>query len=221
MEQYTRDGITLWTREGDADDRGVIGEVQTYVLPDYPVKTIVDGGAHIGAATAYFKQRWPDAQVIAVEPDLDNYNVLVMNVLPGSIALRARLAYTDDAVVEAIHPDHTTCHRIVPRGSVLPEGYRVATAASSITLAQILHNYRWPTLDLLKLDIEGGEVDVIVHEQDDVLKRIRFIVGEFHDGYDNFMTGIGARLQTLGFEVTGTTDPLAHATFNAVNKGAL
>src|ERR1700687_1707281 len=129
LERHEYNGITMWVREGD--DRAVMQEVHSYTLPDYPVQTIIDAGAHIGAATAYFKQRWPDAQVVAIEPEQGNYDMLFRNVSYGALAIRARLAYTDDDVVLAVHPEHTTCHRIVTRNAVT-DGLGVDTDTSSI-----------------------------------------------------------------------------------------
>jgi FkbM family methyltransferase len=221
LAHYEYEGVELWVRDGD--DRGVLREVHSYTLPDYPVQTIIDAGAHIGAASAYFLQRWPLATVVAIEPEPGNYRVLKENMkdkLWWGMPVQARLAYVDDGdMVLAVHPEHTTCHRIVRRDSA-PVGWGVGTAPRRVTLAGLMVEREWyDTLDLLKLDIEGGEVDVIMHESDDVLKRIRFITGEFHAGPETFASGIGARLVSLGFMVSATQDLLAHATFFAVNRG--
>lgn len=221
LARYEYEGVSLWVRDGD--DRGVMQEVRSYTLPDYPVQTIIDAGAHIGAASAYFLQRWPLASVMAIEPEPGNYRVLKENMkdkLWWGMPVQARLAYVDDGdMVLAVHPEHTTCHRITRRDSV-PADWGVGAAPRRVTLAGLMVEREWyNTLDLLKLDIEGGEVDVIMHEQDDVLKRIRFITGEFHAGPEAFASGIGARLQSLGFMVSATQDLLAHATFFAVNRG--
>ncbi len=40
-----------------------------YELPfTIPVRTVVDAGAHIGAATVFYHYRFPDARILAIEP---------------------------------------------------------------------------------------------------------------------------------------------------------
>jgi FkbM family methyltransferase len=41
---------------------------------------IVDAGANIGAASLWFKKRYPGAVIVAIEPDQGNFDVLKMNV---------------------------------------------------------------------------------------------------------------------------------------------
>jgi FkbM family methyltransferase len=43
---------------------------------------VLDVGAHIGIFSRYILKRFPDAQIYAVEPDVDNFELLGMNVSP-------------------------------------------------------------------------------------------------------------------------------------------
>src|SRR6202012_3041239 len=43
-------------------------------------KFIIDGGANIGMASVYFKNRYPKATIIAIEPDKGNAEILNANV---------------------------------------------------------------------------------------------------------------------------------------------
>ena len=45
-----------------------IGQQYDYSLPADP-KVIIDAGAHVGHATAWFSARFPRATIIAIEPD--------------------------------------------------------------------------------------------------------------------------------------------------------
>ena len=44
--------------------------------------TIVDAGANIGLASVIFANRWPDATIIAIEPEAGNFDLLKKNVAP-------------------------------------------------------------------------------------------------------------------------------------------
>ena len=45
-----------------------------------PPRVIVDGGANIGLASIYFANRYPDAKIIAIEPEASNFSLLQRNV---------------------------------------------------------------------------------------------------------------------------------------------
>src|ERR1700730_16557007 len=45
-------------------------------MPKRP-RLIIDGGAHIGCATSFFANKYPDAVIISVEPDAENFDLLL------------------------------------------------------------------------------------------------------------------------------------------------
>ena len=47
---------------------------------DRPAPRIIDGGANIGLVTLYYKRTFPDARVVAFEPDNAIYAVLTRNI---------------------------------------------------------------------------------------------------------------------------------------------
>jgi len=115
-----------------------------------------------------------------------------------------------------VNPVNSGCHRIMPRELAQP-GQSVIPVPEPVTIEQIMEQQGWTTLDLLKLDCEGAEVDILFNCSEDVLLKTHRVIGEFHAGPDVFLNGIGARLQNLGFTVTAELNPAAHATFLAVN----
>src|SRR5947208_4936670 len=46
------------------------------------VTTIIDAGANVGYSSAYFLSRFPEARIIALEPDPENFNALRRNLTP-------------------------------------------------------------------------------------------------------------------------------------------
>src|SRR5262249_30747391 len=58
------------------------------------VPLIIDAGANIGASTLYLADSWPDARVIAIEPDPVNMDMLCGNTggLPNISCIQAALA---------------------------------------------------------------------------------------------------------------------------------
>src|SRR6266850_347350 len=49
------------------------------ILPN--VKLVIDCGAYVGYSSAYFLSRFPEAHVLAVEPDKKNYELLKQNLM--------------------------------------------------------------------------------------------------------------------------------------------
>jgi tRNA G46 methylase TrmB len=45
-------------------------------------KVIVDAGANIGLASIYFANKYPDAKIIAIEPEQSNFELFKENVAP-------------------------------------------------------------------------------------------------------------------------------------------
>ncbi len=169
---------------------------EEYAVPGLEPRTIVDLGANIGVATAWFRARYPNARIVAVEPD------------PASFAKLERNLGDDPAV--------TLVHAAVAResGEVLlfrPPGYSVASSLSdaqsdagastqvrACTLDELCADQGLEQLDLLKLDVEGAELDAL--EGLSRLDNVETMVGEAHPlllerGVDAFFE----RLQ--GFDV--------------------
>ncbi len=70
---------------------------QIFVWDDYDLpmqmapRFIIDGGANVGFASIYFANRYPEAKIIAVEPDESNVEVMRQNTL----------AYPNISVIQA------------------------------------------------------------------------------------------------------------------------
>src|SRR5687768_3676011 len=64
-------------------DSGVFGQI--FLKHEYDLnlgfepKVIIDGGANIGLSSVYFKNKYPNAKIIAIEPDEDNFEMLRKN----------------------------------------------------------------------------------------------------------------------------------------------
>src|SRR5262245_14031180 len=61
-------------------DRYVFEQIfldEDYALSaDLNPRFIVDGGANVGYASIYFAHRYPDAEIVAIEPDAENFQIL-------------------------------------------------------------------------------------------------------------------------------------------------
>lgn len=98
----------LWVRKGTSDENTV---QDVLVRKEYRLRlartpsTIVDAGANIGCASIFFAHEYPDARIIAIEPDTDNYEILAENVRPyRNISVVHAALWPSDAILEVVDP---------------------------------------------------------------------------------------------------------------------
>ncbi|RZL32363.1 MAG: FkbM family methyltransferase, partial [Pedobacter sp.] len=86
---YTLNGIAqqIWLRKGSSDFKVFQSVIlnheyksATKCVNDNPEFFIVDAGANIGTTLLYFKAFYPNATIIAIEPDKNNFRQLKLNI---------------------------------------------------------------------------------------------------------------------------------------------
>jgi len=139
---------------------------------------VLDCGANIGAASMYFSILYPEARVVAVEPERENFELLLDNVAPfprvravrkaiasapGKLSLRdpgiGAWGYRTDGGENA--------------GPVLEE-------VEATTVSAILAEEPASVPFVLKVDIEGAEGDLFA-KHTDMLSRFPVVIVELHD----------------------------------------
>jgi FkbM family methyltransferase len=142
---------------------------------------IFDLGANVGYSTAYFLNAFPAAMVVAVEPDPANFEVCRANLAPyGS---RAR------AVCGAVW---SSCSRLALSRGTFGDGREWASevrepaeqpgteAVQGWDIPSLLRLTGKEQIDLLKVDIEGSEVNVFGPESSSWLHKVSNICIELH-----------------------------------------
>jgi len=148
------------------------------------VRTIVDLGANIGLASLYLLNKHPGASLFAVEPDAQNYGLLMRNL--NASPSRARCQSVEAAVwsqethLKIIRPEsagHVNQISVKPIGSGIGDYMPV----QGMTIQQIIEKAGFDFIDVLKVDIEGAEVELFKGNTD-WLNRVRWLAIEFHQG---------------------------------------
>lgn len=137
---------------------------------------IVDCGANIGASPLYFSLKFPDARVVAVEPETSNFALLTKNAGPNGV----------ETVQKAIH---SRVSRVViddPRmGAWAFQTRETADSAGidTITIPEIIRaNER---AFVIKIDIEGFESELF-EENFEWVAKAPLIILELHDNLRPF-----------------------------------
>lgn len=157
------------------------GEYKAVVQSDLgDVRQIVDLGSNAGISIRYWLKRWPDARVIGVEPDEFNFEVAGLNarehrgganvqMVQACVAGSERLVSLDRGNNET---KYMMSDEPAPSGGI-----------QALTLSRILASCNaLPTIDLMKIDIEGAEREVFEHCAD-WIGRVRHMVIEVHPPY--------------------------------------
>ena len=153
-----------------------VDEIYCFETIDNPTPVIFDCGANIGVGCLYFKKLYPKSRVIAFEAD-PNIAMHLRNNMQNNkmqdVAIIAKAVWTDDKGISFMSDG-------ADGGSVLVE-----TQDSSFS-SQFIDSIRlkdWldkeEKIDLLKIDIEGAELQIIEDCQHS-LSHIDHIFLEFH-----------------------------------------
>jgi FkbM family methyltransferase len=143
-------------------------------LPPSPV--IIDAGANIGVTATWFLGRCPGARLHCFEPSSANFAYLLANVgtAPGARVTRAALG-AESGMATLRLAEHGAMHSTSGGDTALG-----TESVPCIALADYLATAAVPTVDLLKLDVEGSELEVLRGLRDR-LADVRVIIGEVHE----------------------------------------
>lgn len=144
------------------------------------VKLIVDCGANIGCASARFLSAYPEAALVAIEPDVGNFKMLERNLAPYGkrVTLYQAAVWNEDgadlACCREIYRDGLDWSKKVERAQP-GEGNTV-----SVTLNQALKDSGAARIDILKIDVEGAEEVIFDANCHEWLSKTRNLCIELH-----------------------------------------
>lgn len=149
-----------------------IEEIYNQVLGNSPY--IIDCGAHIGLSVIYLKHKFPDADIIAFEPDEKNFELLNCNLLAQGI---------DDVVTKkaAVWVDKTVL-QFNSKGNMSSKIDLDSKESSNNVNTERLKDYLNRTVDFLKIDIEGAEFTVLKDIKES-LPNVKNLFVEYHGNF--------------------------------------
>ncbi|MBX2894293.1 MAG: FkbM family methyltransferase [Cyclobacteriaceae bacterium] len=225
FKQESRD-LSVLVRKG-ASDAAVfyqvfgIGEYQNFVdliksFPGVTIRSIVDAGANVGFTSLFFLANFPEASIVAIEPDDQNYELLTDNLTRNApnqhvLLKRALWKNSDTVSIQNSFRDHREWSRQV---TDTPE--TSANKLEGIPLRDLFHVTGTDQIDVLKIDIEGAEKEVFANTQDsiEVLRNVKFLVIELHDevefkhDFENILKQANFRFTYVGESLIGFNNTL-------------
>ncbi|RZK12547.1 MAG: FkbM family methyltransferase [Flavobacterium sp.] len=162
---------------------------------DSPRPYIVDCGANIGLSVIYFKQLFPDAEILAFEPDENVFQALQHNI-----------QVFEFLKVELINKACWNAETTLKFYSEGADGGRAAKDFDNVNIVEVgavrLRNYISRKIDFLKIDIEGAENEVL-HDIQDLLFHVDKVFVEFHSfvGKEQMLPEIFTILKNAGFRL--------------------
>jgi FkbM family methyltransferase len=140
---------------------------------------ILDGGANIGLAAIHFAREFPNAVVVAVEPEESNFALLQRNIEPYSNIIPVKAALLDRETKVAIaNPDvESWAFRITESDDSGSKEFGNVDARTVDSICSCVSNGE---LLIAKIDIEGAEHSLFTSGTDWV-SRTGVMIVELHD----------------------------------------
>jgi FkbM family methyltransferase len=189
---YDWNGLPVHYRSGSSDTRLIYsillkrGKRGEYSLPPEcairaeEMRTVLDIGANAGISALYFAASFPQAQVHAFEPDPGNCELLRLNAQAcGRIHVHPFALGPRDGELALFDSDDAANF-----GGFSAQALGVNPARSKKVpmrhAGRCLAELGIRSIDLLKIDTEGAELDILTALEPALLGQTRVIMGELH-----------------------------------------
>lgn len=141
-------------------------------------KTILDGGANIGGASRYWHKQYPEATIIAVEPDPENFEILTENTSEISKISCVQGGIWSSDTKLSFENDKAWKYSL----QVVEDNINGKIQAYSIP--SLMEKFNWDFIDVLKLDVEGSEVEILSKNTEPWIDKIGTLILELHPDID-------------------------------------
>lgn len=164
---------------------------------------VLDLGGNIGIFAHRAEVRGA-SKVISFEPVTPTFNCLIKNRGPKTLVYKNAVGGKNGFTTFRIHTDYTHIGGGTSEDQDLLLNERSIVHSERVIIVGIndIFDNMEEKIDFMKIDIEGGEVDVLTSITDENLLTLRCLSAEFHKSYeefDIFQDQFVKRMNTLGF----------------------
>jgi FkbM family methyltransferase len=152
--KYAEQPVVVRGRTSDVTVFYEIFALRIYKIPKKEVVTIIDVGANVGYASIYFAHFFPNARILAVEPEHSNYQTLAENTQnhENIICIHAAI-WPQETELTLQNPKAPNWSFHYKESGNVTDGPVIKTQ----TLPGLMEKFELKRINLLKIDIEGGE----------------------------------------------------------------
>lgn len=176
----SKKNIHFFLRDNNTDP-GIFGQVfidQQYDIPiSFDPKTILDLGANTGLSALYFSQKYPQANIVALEPDKENFEIALQNTNDCSRIKMLQKGIWDKNTLLEIIDSNVTNDAFMVKETLS----KTSTSIEAINIETLMEEQGWPYIDILKIDVEGSEKEVFSGNFEKWLPKTKVIFVEVHD----------------------------------------
>jgi FkbM family methyltransferase len=146
-------------------------------------RIIIDAGANIGLTSVFYANKYPEAMIIAIEPESSNFQMLKKNTsMYANITPVQAALWKNDNEISLVDP-HLGHYGFqtteLPKGTLNAEEY---SRVRGVTLDKLMAEFGLDHIDILKVDIEGTEKEVFDNSSS-WIGKVGVIIIEFHDQF--------------------------------------
>lgn len=176
-----RDGTRVRVRRG-GEDFFIASEIffdrqydPPIPIPLQSLRVVIDVGANVGYSCLWFARRCPRCRILAFEPLAAHITQVQANLALNGLQERVELV----AAAAASHAGSLMLEPAGARTAVVPAASPTAESVPSVDWFQSLPE---GDIDLVKMDIEGGERELLRDPRfAELAARTSYIVVEWHD----------------------------------------
>lgn len=140
-------------------------------------ETIIDCGANTGLVTVFYKNKFPHSRIIAIEPELSNFEMLLKNTSSlSNVDCLHNAIWGKEGFIEITDPGFGNWGFITNESETETD-----TTVETITISNIVEQYNLCKIDVLKMDIEGAEKEVFESNYKEWMPLTNIILIELHD----------------------------------------
>jgi FkbM family methyltransferase len=168
-------------------------------------QVIIDAGANIGLFAILTANRFPQAKIICIEPDKENFELLKQNTaLYNNIFCENCGLWSKNTNLKITNENGEKWSFVVnedENGNI-----------QAITVDFLMEKYDISEIDILKMDIETSEKKVFSENYENFMTKTKMLIVELHDRIENgcaktFLNAVSAvyeqyRYSTLGDNTT-------------------
>lgn len=155
-----------------------LDQVYHFFPDNFEPSVIIDAGSNIGFSSIWFANKFPKSRIISIEPEVNNFHLLekntrkYTNIFPLNVGLWYKDGFLDIVSGTTGSWGFETIEKFESTNS---------KSIKSKSINTICEHFEIDSIDLLKIDIEGAEMDLFLNNPEEWLRKVKILMIETHE----------------------------------------